>query len=186
MIEKFKNKYRIESTRLPHWNYGWNGTYFITICTKYHVHYLGDITNNKMKLSEIGEIAAQYWKEIPEHFSFVKLGEFIIMPNHVHGIIIIDKPDDEFKTDAETLHATSLLQARITTKSSISPKSNSLSTIIRSYRSAVTRHVRLICPNFIWQPRFYDHIIRNQKSYNKISEYILNKWEGEKYHSNPP
>ena len=92
MPEKFKNKYRIETTRLQNWDYGWNAAYFITICTHNREHYFGEIADGKIRISEIGEIAEKYWFEIPVHFPFVKLDAFVVMPNHIHVIIIIDKP----------------------------------------------------------------------------------------------
>jgi hypothetical protein len=91
MTEKFKNRYRIESARLRNYDYGKNGAYFVTICTKDRQHFFGEIIHNKMILSEIGNLTNEYWYEIPEHFPFVKLGAFIAMPNHIHGIVIIDK-----------------------------------------------------------------------------------------------
>ena len=94
MTEKFQNKYRIKSTRLQDWDYGSNAAYFVTICTQNREHYFGEITNGIMQLSEIGYMANKYWSEIPKHFPFVELDEFVIMPNHVHGIIVINKPDD--------------------------------------------------------------------------------------------
>jgi REP element-mobilizing transposase RayT len=92
---KFKNKYRSETTRLQKWNYGWNAAYFVTICTKNRIHFFGNIINGENNLSEIGEMANKYWLEIPNHFPFVKLGAFVIMPNHVHGIVIIDKKNND-------------------------------------------------------------------------------------------
>ena len=76
------------------WDYGWNAAYFVTVCTNKYIHYFGEIENQKMRLSEIGELAEKYWDEIPQHFSFVQLGAFVVMPNHIHGIIIINKTDD--------------------------------------------------------------------------------------------
>ena len=93
-MDKFQNKYRIQSARLPNWDYGWNASYFVTICTANRELFFGEILNGKMILSETGEKADKYWLEIPEHFPFVKLDVHVVMPNHVHGIIIIDKPDD--------------------------------------------------------------------------------------------
>lgn len=87
----FKKKYRIESTRLQNWNYGWNGKYFVIIVTKNHEHYLGKIINGIMVFNSLGKIADKCWREIPEHFPFVILDEFVVMPNHVHGIIEIKK-----------------------------------------------------------------------------------------------
>ncbi len=94
MKDKFQDKYRIESTRLKNWDYGWNGSYFITICTKNREIFFGNIVNNEMHYSEIGEIAKKYWQEIPDHFPFVVLDVYVVMPNHMHGIVIIDKDDD--------------------------------------------------------------------------------------------
>jgi putative transposase len=93
MQNKFKNKYRIPSTRLQTWDYSNNGAYFITICTQNREHFFGNIQNGIMQLSETGKLAEQYWIEIPNHFSFIELGNFVVMPNHVHGILIINKID---------------------------------------------------------------------------------------------
>ena len=84
MNEKFRNKYRITSTRFRNWDYGWNGTYFETICTKGRIFYFGNIADGNMQLSENGKIAKTCWFEIPKHIPFVKLGEFAVMPNHIH------------------------------------------------------------------------------------------------------
>ena len=74
MNDKYKNKYRIETTRLKNWDYGWNAAYFITIVTKNRVHYFGEIKNGKMHLSEIGEMAEKYWNEIPFRTTIKKFG----------------------------------------------------------------------------------------------------------------
>lgn len=92
MPGKFQNIYRIPSARLRNWDYGSNAIYFVTICTQNREHYFGEITDGQMNLSDTGKMANRFWFEIPEHFPFVQLGEFVVMPNHVHGIIIIDKP----------------------------------------------------------------------------------------------
>jgi hypothetical protein len=96
MSDKFQNKYRISSARLKNWDYGSNAIYFVTICTQNREHYFGTIADERMELSETGKIAQRFWFEIPIHFPFVKLGESVVMPNHIHGIIIIDKPDKNF------------------------------------------------------------------------------------------
>ncbi len=198
MTEKYKNKYRIPSARLPHWDYRWAGAYFITICTAKRHHYFGDVENGKMILSPIGVIADILWYEIKNHQKNVELGEFVVMPNHVHGIIILKNDMDlDINMDTvETLHATSLPTSTTLPPTSqptstqnqyskISPKSNSISTIIRSYKSAVTKHARRLGYDFAWQTRFYDHIIKNEKSFTKISEYIINnpqKWQKDTYY----
>jgi len=194
-MNKFQNKYRISSTRLPHWDYRWAGAYFITICTQNREHYFGEITNGKMILSHTGVIADILWHQIPYHTRHVELGEFVVMPNHVHGILIITQNASNVSgADAdtvETLHATSLQttpyppQPRKNEQMAmISPKSNSVSTIIRSYKSAVSKHAHRLGYEFQWQPRFHDHIIRNEESFQNISNYIINNpvnWQDDKY-----
>jgi putative transposase len=153
---KFKNKYRIESARLRPWDYSSPGWYFVTVCTKQMKPYFGRIDQGFPILSELGQTAYQYWSEIPQHHHNTKIDEFIVMPNHIHGIIII----------VETLHATSLPPS---TMSSISPLQGSLGVIVRSYKSAVTRWARSNgLPDFAWQLCFYDHIIRNDDSLSRI------------------
>ncbi|MES2776162.1 MAG: hypothetical protein V4722_18435 [Bacteroidota bacterium] len=104
MVEKYKGKYRISSARLANWDYTSNGSYFITICTKDRIHFFGEISNDEMHLTEIGILAEKFWFEIPEHFPFVELGNFVVMPNHIHGIIIIDKNSKNYLGPVETLH----------------------------------------------------------------------------------
>jgi len=94
MSDKFKGKYRIESTRLKNWDYGSNAFYFVTICTQGRICFFGEVVDVKMILNNIGLIAHDCWMAIPEHFPFVKLGEHVIMLNHIHGVLGIDKPDD--------------------------------------------------------------------------------------------
>lgn len=91
MQNKFQNKYRIPSSRLQTWDYGTNGAYFITICTQNREHFFGIVQNGTVQLSQIGKIAEQLWIEIPNQFPFIELGNFVVMPNHVHGILIINK-----------------------------------------------------------------------------------------------
>lgn len=87
----YKNKYRIESARKPGWDYAANGAYFITICTRDRRRFFGDIQNRKMNLSIAGEIAHKFWHEIPDRFPHVQLDAFVVMPNHIHGILVIDR-----------------------------------------------------------------------------------------------
>lgn len=92
-MDKFQNKYRIPSARLQQWDYRWAGAYFITICTQNRIHYFGDIENGKMVLSNIGVLADAFWYEINNHAQNVELGEFVVMPNHVHGVLILSGND---------------------------------------------------------------------------------------------
>jgi putative transposase len=193
---KFQGKYRIESIRLPNRDYAANGWYFVTICTKDCFHYFGQVMSGQVKLSEIGEIAQKCWVEITNHFEHTQIDAYVIMPNHVHGIVVIDKPRSQ---NVETLHCNVSTQCDIIQQdtpcdvtqrqfmSQISPKAGSLSAIARSYKSAVTRHCRHNnYDHFAWQSRFYEHIIRADGSLDRIREYIINnpaKWEHEKNNS---
>ena len=212
--DKFQNKYRIPSARLQNWDYASEGAYFITICTKDRLHNFGEIENGKMVLSNMGVIADLMWYEIPNHTKNIELGEFVVMPNHIHGILILNDNVETLHAtsrfteqdgvtlhddDVETLHATSLptsVPTPIPTPppieknelmSSISPKSNSVSTIIRSYKSAVTKNGNRLAFENGWQTRFHDHIIRDAQSFETIQNYIANNpanWVADKFYGN--
>jgi len=184
-MERFRNKYRIASARAQWWDYGWNGAYFITICSKNREHYFGEILGSKMNLSKTGIIADIFWHEIPHHSPIVELGDYVVMPNHIHGILILNNPDlVSNNRNAQTNGNARRDVACNVSTTSISPKSNTVSAIVRSYKSAVTRHSnRLGLPNG-WQARFYDRIIRDYDEYQRISEYIINNpanWQRDRF-----
>ncbi|NUO82265.1 hypothetical protein HUU05_19505 [candidate division KSB1 bacterium] len=93
----FKENFRIESTRLQGWDYSRAGWYFVTICTRDHVHFFGEVVNGEMQLSPIGEIVTEEWQKTPQVRSKVELDTWTVMPNHLHGIVVIthqiSKPD---------------------------------------------------------------------------------------------
>ncbi|MBU0727337.1 transposase, partial [Patescibacteria group bacterium] len=125
----FQNKYRVESTRLPYWDYSSDGWYFVTICTKNREEHFGKIQNYFMGLSNIGCTAAKFWNEIPNHFPFTRLDEWVVMPNHVHGIIVIDK-----NHPVEARHGAPLRW----NKNEFGPlKKHSLQSIINHFKGAV-------------------------------------------------
>ena len=159
---KFKNKYRISSNRLANWNYGQNGYYFITICTKNRKNYFGEIINKRMSLSNVGTIANQSWLAIPQHFSNVILDEFVIMPNHVHGILIINNDgNDDLKSRKGRFQ---------------NQGAKTISAIVGSYKSACTKTINQLIAEkyFAWQTGFYDHIIQSEKEWQNIVDYIFN------------
>lgn len=164
MSDKFKDKYRILSTRLSNWDYSKNGYYFITICTKERKHYFGEIVKDEINLSEIGKIVQKYWFEIPKHFNNIELDEFIVMPNHIHGILIIN--NIIFRVETPNLG--------VSTKNtqSINWKSGCLGVVINQYKRICTIQIQKKYPNFSWQSRFYDQIIRNKYSLYFIHQYI--------------
>ena len=162
----FRDKYRIETTRLPDWNYAASGWYFVTICTENKRCYFGRIMDAQQYLSTLGKYAEACWREIPSHHKNVTLDEFIVMPNHVHGIIVIDGPEwmGQLRRKGDRRRPKPL--------SSVSPKSSSLGAIMRSYKSAVSTWAQARGMNFAWQPRFHDRIIRGKNSLENIRQYI--------------
>lgn len=188
-MAKYLNKYRIESSRLKGFDYNSNGSYFITFCTKNRFPYFGNIADGKMHLTEIGKLAEQFWKSIPDHFSHATLGEFIIMPDHMHGIITLNATGvqtTQCVVSAETKAEAKAESTAGTTESiknqkmaAISPKPGSISVIIGSYKSVVSKNAHKISADFNWQERFHDRIIRNGNEYSRIAHYIKNnpkKW----------
>jgi putative transposase len=197
-MEKYNGKYRIKSARCPVWDYCSRGAYFITICTKNRIQFFGDISNHKMILSAAGEIVQKNWKSILNHFPYVGLDAFVVMPNHFHGIIIIkQKPSKTFEPndtkrpeglDADPVEE--IFKRENDFFSKISPNEGSISTIIRSFKSSCTREINLKIPelHFAWQSRFYDIIIRDQKSHERIRQYIHNNplnWKEDMFNKEP-
>ena len=160
-----------KSIRLKGYDYTEPNRYFVTICSDFHACIFGEVVNEKVSRSEVGQIVLDCWNAIPAHNRNVTVDICQVMPNHVHGILEIrwKKP----RPPVGTLHATSLHSGQI--HSTISPKPGSLSAIIRSLKSAVTKEVHSRFNSFhgaIWQSRFYDRIIRSDREYFFIERYI--------------
>ena len=191
-MDKYKNKYRISSARLLNWNYATNGFYFITICTKNRQHFFGKIVDGEMILNETGNILQNYWLEIPVHFPFIKLGNFVVMPNHMHGILIIDNPPVETRFIASPSAPS---QTTIPVKKNITGGfagnknpmfHENISRVIRWYKGRCSFEIGKININFDWQSLFHDHIIRNAKSFETIQNYIADNpknWRDDKFYS---
>ena len=197
MANKSGNIHHRVSYRLKKWDYGWDGAYFVTICTKDRECYFGDVVNGKMKMSEVGIIANVLWDEIRNHFQNVLLDAYVVMPNHVHGIItLFGNENDNVNIDdvdgvggvVGTRHALSLHapEKTIGQQRFQHPGKNTISTIIGSYKSAVTKHSHRLGYEFAWQSRFYDHVIRDNKSFENIINYITNNpinWNYDRFRS---
>ncbi|MHB1051359.1 MAG: transposase [Bacteroidota bacterium] len=143
--------FRKKTIRLPLFDYSSPAAYFVTICTKNKIELFGTVEKNDTILSPIGHIARDCYVQIPEHFPSVELDAFVIMPHHIHGIIILHPVNHDVQSPP------------------------SLSTIIGSYKSAVTHLVHeqsLFREKTVWQRSFYDHIIRNDFSLHMIRRYI--------------
>jgi REP element-mobilizing transposase RayT len=139
------------SVRLRWWNYAGPGTYSVTICLKDREHWFGHVESGRMVLSEAGHTARACWQAIPEHHARVKLDAFVIMPNHVHGILRLTGP--------------------ATTKEPSGP--GSLAAVIGTFKAAVTRELRRSGQfDFAWQRGYHDHIVRNRRALHHIRWYI--------------
>ena len=159
-----KQKLKRHSIRLKGYDYSEEGAYFITIVTHNREMLSGKVTDNEMVLNEFGEIVKEEWLTTRELRQNIEISddEFCIMPNHFHGIIAFS---DDTRRDTA---------CRVQSQFG-KPVSNSLSIVIGSFKSAVTKRINQIrrAPgNSVWQCRFYDHIIRDEKDYNNIANYI--------------
>ena len=174
MKSKFDpQKHHRRSIRLKNYDYASNGAYYVTIVTWGRECLFGEIQNTEMKLNELGEIVREEWKRTAEVRPYVKLGEYIIMPNHVHGILFINYDDDVGVSRRLTP----------TEKQSISPTPGSLGAIMAQFKSIVTKRINAlhnITGVPVWQRNYYEHIIRNQKELKRKTDYILDnpaRWD---------
>ena len=193
------------SIRLQGYDYPQNGAYFITLCAQDRKPIFGKIVNGEMQLSPFGVIVRDEWLKTSEMRKNIEMDEFIVMPNHFHGIIVIDDGDigrdalprvqdkeestgtlDLLGTGTLDLLSTGTLQRAPTSAPTREqfgkPTSNTIPTIIRGFKAAVTKQINTIqinagkynLPERIWQKNYYEHVIRNEVSLNKIREYIIN------------
>jgi len=167
-MTKFKNIFRIESARLKEWDYSNPWWYYITINTKNYVRWFGNIVGEEMHLNELGKIVNNRWLRTKLIRSNVDLDYYVIMPNHIHGIVIIN--GSEVETHRVRLEKEVSGDAF---DASLQAVKNCLSDIIRGFKSAVTKQIhKTSYNNFSWQLRFYDRIIRNEKELFMIRKYI--------------
>jgi REP element-mobilizing transposase RayT len=195
----FRNKYRVESARLKKWDYSSPGYYFVTICAYNRRCIFGEIIDGEMKMNANGKIVNDEWLQsfaIRRDFS---RDEFIVMPNHFHAIVRILDSGNSNGHDAMGLQNKRDVTSNVSTMgkcttmgkygngntassdstrkfmSGISPKPDSLSVFVRCFKSAVTRQMRSADnKGEVWQPRFHDHIIRNDRELFTIRRYIKN------------
>jgi len=167
--DRFKGRYRIPSARWSAWDYGSNAAYLVTICIAGRTHDFGQVRNGEMILTPLGRAAADCWAAIPDHFPFVVLDAYVVMPNHVHGIIIIDKPDGS--ADGPNRFG---------------PQSRNLASIVRGFKIGVTKYARQRDIPFKWQARYHDRVIRSVSECERIRQYIHEnpeRWEKDGYYT---
>jgi len=149
--------------------------YFITICTYEKIHLFGDVVGGKMILNDNGHIAQEEWLRSSKIRNEIEMDEFVIMPNHVHGIIIVN--NNVRATGRSPLH-----------HQSSGPPKRSLGSFVAGFKSSVTKRIneyRNTPTQYVWQRNYYDHIIRNDVDLNRTRQYILNnpeKWELDRNH----
>jgi REP element-mobilizing transposase RayT len=193
------NIHHRRSIRLRDYDYSQAGLYFITICVQNQECLFGKIIDGKIQLSPLGIIADILWHEIKNHAKNIDLGEFTVMPNHIHGIIMFGGDDnDNNNTGVDSgvgaRHALPL-RAEPAEQSKPAEQSiqsrfqnqgkNTLSSAIGSYKSAVSKHAHRLGFVFSWQRNYYEHIIRNEQSHQNISDYIIHnpeKWRDDKFY----
>lgn len=163
------------TVRLPDFDYSQAGAYFVTICAFQHKCVFGEIVNGEVSLSPRGAVVEECWKSIPDHFPTVNLGAFIVMPNHMHGIIHITTIDNACSCRGTACRAPTA-DNQLNNEKFGQPVSGSIPTIVRSFKSAVTKRVFELSstPSLpIWQRGYYEHIIRTEHAYTQIEGYIL-------------
>ncbi len=160
------------SIRLRDYDYARAGAYFITVCAHNRECLFGEIIDGEIRLNAFGELAQFCWDDLPKHYPNVELDAFVIMPNHVHGIIVL--------TDSV---GAGLRPAPTTMKF----KRHGLTEIVRALKSFSARRInesKSSQGTQVWQRNYYEHIIRNERDLNTIREYIVNnplKWELDEY-----
>ncbi|MEA5576613.1 transposase [Anabaena sp. UHCC 0451] len=191
------------SMRLKGYDYSQQGAYFVTICTHQRNCLFGEIVDGEMKLNTNGEIARGSWLSIPRHFQNVELDEFVIMPNHLHGILIIKNfemegealANQDFSQSFSEVEGEALANQDFQQKQNLSSQCfapttptikrvkingttpQSLASIIQNYKSVSTRQINRINKakgNVIWQRNYHEHIIRSEEALNNIRQYIVN------------
>lgn len=175
------------SIRLPGFDYSQFGAYFITICSQNREELFGEIVNGEMVLNDYGELVQFTWNDLVNHMTGIELGEFVIMPNHVHGIVMI--VGDEYSVGAGSEPAPTndarTEPARTETKRM---KRQPLSEIVRQFKTFSARRInekRGTTGIPVWQRNYWEHIIRNDEEHEAISAYILNnpgQWELDSLH----
>lgn len=178
--------HRRKSIRLQGYDYSQAGAYFITVCTHNRVPLFGEIVDGVMVLNSAGQIVEKCWCAIPEHFPQVTLDEFVVMPNHVHGIITVGA------NNHLPQHYLPLPSDETPIQSNEPPRplqhgtSRTIGSMVRGFKIGVTRWFRANTDiHAVWQRNYYEHIIRNEDAYLKIAEYIQTnpqRWETDTYH----
>lgn len=182
------------SIRLKGYDYSQNGAYFITLCAQDRKPIFGKIVDREMQLNQFGIIARDEWLKTSEMRQNIEMDEFVVMPNHMHGIIVIDDGAGRDTLQRVPTEGRVPTQGRVPMVEQFGkPTFNTIPTILRGYKGAVTKQINTLqidagvynMPERIWQKNYYEHVIRNETSLNKIREYITSNplnWKDDDYH----
>jgi REP element-mobilizing transposase RayT len=166
-------KHHRRSIRLSNYDYTQAGAYYVTIVAWHREPLFGDVTNGEVTLSKFGLVAKQQWEMLPKRFPNTQLGAFVIMPNHMHGIILI--LSGRGTADRLISRIVQILRRAPTHERFQQPVKGSLPTIVRSYKSAVSYRINLMRRQQdvpIWQRNYYEHVVRNEKDLQNKTNYI--------------
>lgn len=173
------SRWRRRLIRLRQYDYGQAGAYFVTTCTHERICLFGEVASATMQLNRAGTIVRDCWRAIPDHFAGVELDEFVVMPNHVHGIIIIMDPVGATHASPLPIHA-SPLPSR-----SAGPTRRSIGAIVGSFKAAASNRINRMRSTpgaSVWQRNYHEHVIRNPESLERLRSYISGNpacWPGD-------
>jgi REP element-mobilizing transposase RayT len=164
------------SIRLKDYDYSQAGAYFVTVCTQNRECLFGDITNASMQLNNYGEVVTKCWNDLSNHFPRIILDAFVVMPNHVHGIVVILENYCRGEVSSPILKPDEI---KTIEKGGVTPplQKHTLGQIVAYFKYQTTKHINQIrnTPGLpLWQRNYYEHIIRNEDELNRIGEYIIN------------
>ena len=166
-------KHHRRSIRLPEYDYSQPGAYYVTIVAWQRECLFGEVVGGEMALSKFGLVAKQQWEKLPKRFPNIELGAFVVMPNHMHGIIMII--DGRGTADNPNDHDGESSRRAPTHEQFQKPVKGSIPTIVRSYKSAVSYRINLMRGTKdvpLWQRNYYKHVIRDEKDLQNKTDYI--------------
>ena len=172
-------KYKRRSIRLRDYDYSQAGAYFVTICTQNHKCLFGEIVDGEMLLNNVGQVVQSIWLTLPERYAGVELDQYMIMPNHLHGIVVLagKQPKDSYTSKVpdrfeQYMYPKGPIYS--THQQELGLPAPALGEIIRTFKSLTTRFIRAAgASDFAWQGNYYDHIIRNDDDLDRIRQYMI-------------
>ncbi|MBA3899550.1 MAG: hypothetical protein H0X62_04945 [Bacteroidetes bacterium] len=166
---------RIPPARFENWDYAMNTAFFVTICTKEREIFFGNILKGKMQFSEIGQLALDFLAEIPKRYTYLLIDEFIVMPNHIHAIVMFKEKGNKGAEKEE----------QVDQKSFQKKHKEMLTSIMGSYKSVVSKPALAIYRKFAWQTGIHEQIIRDNEAHERIANYIIKNpsaWRHDKFY----